>query len=96
VYFPGASQSLQVAYDQLYKECFNDRKKNKSLLKKLNTTENENVSLCDLLATAYKSENSLRDERKSLCTRLFQLNGVVDRLKVEKSLLLNRSIEFKF
>lgn len=77
--------------NSIYKECVNARKKNKSLLKRLNTTENENVSLCDLLATAYKSENSLRDERESLCTRLFELNGVVDRLKVEKSLLLNRS-----
>lgn len=53
----------------------------------MNTAEDENASLCDLLAAGNESENSLRIGRESLSTRL---NCAIDRTKVENSLLLNR------
>jgi hypothetical protein len=79
-----------VAYDQLYKECVNARKKNKTLFRRLNIVENENVSLRDLLIAVNENEKSLRLEREFLNARLIELNDAMDRKKVENSLLLDR------
>lgn len=80
----------QVAYDKLVKEYLEAKKKCETLLIDLTTAEEENLFLQGLLDAANKTEKSLKEENDCPSVKLIKVNCKMDRLNVEKSLLLER------
>ena len=82
----GDNKNLKMAYNRLYKDCVDAKKRCKKLLKRLTTTKDEKTSLLELLDAANKIENSLKVEREYMNNRVIELYYSFNKLKGKNSL----------